>query len=272
MKKNFILFLIFILLLPIIFFFKSKLSSKRPVKVIDNLAYFPSGKLIRLTGPNVSSLIADLAWIQIIQYYGEENKKDGDFSNLKKTLFTLVEIDPNFIAPYTLGAFLLIGDPLNDYISAIKLLDIGIRENPDKWQFLFTKGFIFYLEGTRADSSLKKKYYRYAGILFKLASKKNEAPYYTKTFAAATAGRIGDPLLASEIWFTLYENTEKDNLKELYLRNFKLEITRYCQKIISNNPDKIITIDSLHLPQNYKYLPDSEYLIIKNDSAIWISD
>lgn len=272
MKKNIIIISIFIILLPLIFFSKSKLSSKRPIKVIDQLAYFPLGKLLRLTGPNVSSLIADLAWIQIIQYYGEQNKIKGNFSNLKKTLFTLVEIDPNFIAPYTLGAFLLIGDPLYDYTSAIKLLDIGIKNNPDKWQFLFTKAFIFYLEGNIADSSLKNIYYRYACIYFNLASKKIDAPNFVKTFAASAAKKFGDPLLASDIWFTLYKNSDNEKDKEVYLKNFKLEITRYSQKIILNNLDKIVTLDSLNLPENYIYLSDGSFLTIQNDSAIWISD
>lgn len=274
MKNKTISLIILILLSSLILIYsKIRLINSKTSFPAEQLTYYSSGKFIRITGPTFTSAIADIAWMQIIQYYGEENQSNNDLHHLRNILFTLVEIDPNFTTPYTIGAFLLI-DNLNDYKGAIELLNRGISQNPDKWEFLFTKGFILWIIGNHHVTTEEKEIFFYkARRLFYLASLKPDAPDYIFTFAAASAKKEGEHLLSAKLWFVYYNNAAFEEQKDVALVNIKREIIRYTEDIIEYNQlqNKITTLDNLNLPIELIFLPDnSQFILDSLGNPLWI--
>lgn len=274
MKNKTISLIILILLSSLILIYsKIRLINTKTSFPVEQLAYYSSGKFIRITGPTFTSAIADIAWMQIIQYYGEEYQGNNDFHHLKKILFTLVDIDPNFTTPYTVGAFLLI-DNLNDYESALELLDRGISQNSDKWEFLFTKGFILWILGNHHNNTEEKEIFFFkARRLFYLASLNPDAPDYIFTFAAAAAKKEGEHLLSAKLWLVYYNNSPLEEQKKLALVNIKREVIRYTNNIIEYNQlqDNITTLDNLNLPIELIFLPDnSQFILDSFGIPLWI--
>lgn len=90
-----------------------------------------------------NNLIADILWLQFIQYFGENNylKRTGstkyDFSFTYKYIDVITALDPGFGYAYWFGAF-AIADEMERPDLAIKLLDEGIKNNPKNWWLPYT--------------------------------------------------------------------------------------------------------------------------------------
>jgi tetratricopeptide (TPR) repeat protein len=89
------------------------------------------------------NLLADILWLEFIQYYGENNYlkrmtgKGYDFSYTYKYIDTITTLDPNFSYAYWFGAF-AIADEMENPELAIKMLQKGIQNNPDNWWLPYT--------------------------------------------------------------------------------------------------------------------------------------
>lgn len=268
---NFFLIALICLSATVVVVSKNNLSLYKPDSPAAELAYFPSGQIIRGFGPTFTSLIADLAWIQIVQYYGEKVQQHDDLDKLKQILFTLVEIDPNFTYPYTLGAFLLI-DNVGDYQGAIQLLDKGIKFYPDRWEFLFTKGFIIWVMGNRiSDDLIQQDYYKYSGKLFELAMTKPDCPEYVIKFAAAARQKQNDYLAAAEFWFFFWGYSDFKEQKTIALKNIRLQISRYVVQKIDElkSHQETVTIEHLDIPWELRHLPDGSELRLVDQQPVW---
>lgn len=93
------------------------------------------------------NMIADIAWLQFVQYYGENSrlKNTGktiyDFSYTYKYIEVVTTLDPNFSYAYWFGSF-AIADEMERPDLAIKILKLGIKNNPDNWWLPYTAGIM----------------------------------------------------------------------------------------------------------------------------------
>jgi hypothetical protein len=156
------------------------------------------------------SLAADIYWIRAVQYYGgtklsKEEKKDYSF------LFPLLDItttlDPRFNIAYRFGAVLLSegypnGPGRPD--EAIALLEKGIREKPDKWEYYLDAGFVEYW--WRQD-------HRAAADWFLRGAKLSTAPNWIQPLAASVLAEGGDQTAARVLWTQLARTAEQDWLR-----------------------------------------------------------
>ncbi|MBN1150864.1 hypothetical protein JXA84_06570 [candidate division WOR-3 bacterium] len=237
------------------------IRSSRPITVAEQLSYFPSGKGFRLAGPSFSSTIADIAWIQIVQYYGWEVKTSRDYSKMKKSLFTLIDIDPNFSTPYTLGAFILL-DNVNDFQGAIEILQKGILSNPDEWRYPFLIGFIYWISAPNKEDSLQNVFYLRASRYFRISGSKPGAPNYVLKFSSEAAKRRGEHLTSADIWLELYNSSELDEEKKIFIRNAKREIERYILSQVQSDSPITFRIEDLNLKPEHIFMPDGSHLVI----------
>ncbi|MBN2363123.1 hypothetical protein JXL83_03230 [candidate division WOR-3 bacterium] len=259
-RRFFVFFLLFLSASMSVFSFRT-MRSARPIQVAEQMAYFPSGKNFRMAGPTFASVVADMAWLQIVQYYGWEIRVGHDFSMIKPILFILTDIDPNFTTPYTLGAFILL-DNAQDFEGAHELLNKGAVSNQDEWRYPFLSGFIYWISAPSQPDSLKNYYYALAGSKFRLAASKPEAPEYVLKFSSAAAKKTGEHLLAADIWLQLYDLSELTEERVIFLRNAKLEIERHIQSKIGVYSDtgSIPSLSEIGLKENHLILPDGSIL------------
>ena len=112
--------------------------------------YFTSGDSVGTLALSFRSVLADVYWIRAIQYFAAtrlEQEPPGPTDLLYPLLDITTTLDPRFTIAYRFGAIFL-AEGLNTGLGrpalSIKLLDKGFARNPDKWEYLYDKAFVYY--------------------------------------------------------------------------------------------------------------------------------
>jgi tetratricopeptide (TPR) repeat protein len=183
-----------------------------------------SGPALRRLTVSLNTLVADVYWIRAIQYYGSTKRKltaeasgrepppaiadASDYRNLYKLLDLTTSLDPRFDIAYRFGAvFLAEGYPSGPGRPdlAIRLLEKGLRERPDKWQYMQDIGFVYYWY---------ERDYRAAAEWFHKASEVPGAPIWLKPLAATTLAQGGDRRSSRVMWLAILQSADVDWLKQ----------------------------------------------------------
>lgn len=128
---------------------------------------------------------------------------DDEALHLYHLFDVVTDLDPRFITPYHQGAMFLIL-MAGRWEQALKLLDKGIENRPDRWEMFFYKGFVrlFY----QNDKAGAEKNIRAAAM-------KKDAPFFVVRFAAALQVGLGKIPMGIEFLRSLYETTGDERLK-----------------------------------------------------------
>jgi tetratricopeptide (TPR) repeat protein len=178
-----------------------------------------SGSTLKHLTAGYGAVAADLYWIRAIQYYGGIKLRQlssassgtqpapSDYRLLYPLLDLTTTLDPRFNIAYRFGAIFL-AEPLPGGAGrpdlAIALLEKGLRERPDKWEYMQDIGFVYYW--WRQD-------YRSAADWFDRASKRPGAPWWLRSLAATTLAEGGDRQSSRVMWEAIRESAEVDWLK-----------------------------------------------------------
>lgn len=109
-----------------------------------------SPELMRRLALGFDALLADVYWIRAVQYYGDtklSTAEKKEYGRLYPLLDMTTTLDPRFNIAYRFGAILLSEGYPNgpgQTAQAIALLEKGIKEMPEKWQYLHDAGFVEY--------------------------------------------------------------------------------------------------------------------------------
>src|SRR5207253_1133872 len=171
----------------------------------DEALYLKSGSAARRLSVAYQTLAADIYWIRAIQYYGGTKRLGAAepqaavasaganveaprrrYDLLYPLLDLTTTLDPRFHIAYRFGAIFLAepypaGPGRPDL--AIALLEKGLREQPDKWDYMQDIGFVHYW--WRHD-------YEAAAAWFQRASDVPGAPWWLRSLAANTVAQGGD--------------------------------------------------------------------------------
>ena len=180
--------------------------------------YLTSGTTARRLSVGYSALAADLYWIRAIQYYGgsrlraaptdaREPAAPSDYELLYPLLDITTTLDPRFNIAYRFGSIFLAEAPPGGAgrpDQAIALLQKGLRERPDKWEYMQDIGFVHYwwLHD-----------YQSAARWFDQASKMPGAPWFLRSLAAVTLAEGGDRRSSRTMWEAIRQSAEIDWLR-----------------------------------------------------------
>ena len=163
----------------------------------DEALYLKSGRTARHLSVAYPTLASDIYWIRAIQYFGgtkrmfdvpRETSPAAFGTNVDASrrrydlLYPLLDLtttlDPRFHIAYRFGAIFLAepypGGPGRPDL-AIALLEKGLREQPDKWEYMQDIAFVHYW--SRHD-------YEAAARWFERASEVTGAPWWLRSLAA----------------------------------------------------------------------------------------
>jgi hypothetical protein len=188
--------------------------------------YVTSGAVARRLSLAYAPLAADLYWIRTVQYYGGTKRKlasepprairppalaagsDVQYPLLYPLLDLTTTLDPRFNVAYRFGSVFL-AEPFPNGPGrpdlAVALLEKGLRERPDKWEYMQDIGFVHYWY--RQD-------YRSAAAWFDKASRVPGAPWWLRSLAATTFAQGGDRRSSRQMWMAIRESAEVDWLKQ----------------------------------------------------------
>ncbi len=89
------------------------------------------------------NFLADMAWLQAVQVSGSDAMSRSDYDHLFVLLNTVANYDPRFDIPYLMGG-LILGDSPAHGAEALKILERGRGQYPDRWRFRYYIGYTYY--------------------------------------------------------------------------------------------------------------------------------
>ena len=176
-----------------------------------SVSWVRSPELVRRLTLGFNDLWADVYWIRAVQYFGAtklSTDKNKTYDRLYPLLDITTTLDPRFSIAYRLGAILLSeGYPngAGNTDQAIALLEKGMREMPDKWQYPYDAGFVAYW--WRKDLTTAAQW-------FQKAADVPGAPNWLRPLAANMVRERGDRQLARKLWYDLATTADHEWLRE----------------------------------------------------------
>lgn len=198
-----------------------------PPRALDEESlYIQSGPMLRRLTVAYNALAADVYWIRAIQYYGDAKRQLAALAGVPEPppmlaaatsdayalLYPLLDLttslDPRFNIAYRFGAVFLAepypsGPGRPDL--AVTLLEKGLRERPDKWEYMEDVGFVHYWYDHD---------YRAAADWFRKASQVPGAPWWLQSLAATTLAQGGDRQSSRVMWEAIRQSSEIDWLRQ----------------------------------------------------------
>ena len=175
----------------------------RPGRATANPRVFvPSPKFFLDFSPSFRTSIADVYYLNMIQYYGE-HLKSGSLESLPAMVDLVTALSPHFIRPYSFGAFALVDAGRSEL--SVKLLQRGFRENPNEYGFPAYLGYFAYQYG----SGSKQQNDLAAARWYRTAAAVPGSPPYLLRLAAVLAGKGGETEKAVLLWGQVYVARDK---------------------------------------------------------------
>jgi tetratricopeptide (TPR) repeat protein len=172
------------------------------VPAADEFLYLTSPQVATRLALSYDAIVADVYWMRAIQYFGGNRlASDGDksYALLYPLLDLTTSLDPHFSMAYRFGAFFLAeerprGAGRPDL--AIRLLEKAMAAHPDRWEYPYDIGFIYYFEG---DFTTAARWFRRAAAL-------PDAAEWLGPLAAVTLAAGGDTKSSRVLWQQLLES------------------------------------------------------------------
>jgi len=114
---------------------------------IQEVLYIPSPKVVKRLSLGYSGLLADIYWTRVVQYFGTKHRaKARQYLILEPLLDMTTTLDPQLLPAYEFGSVFLAQKPpegAGNPEAAARLVEKGIRENPQAWRLYYDLGYIY---------------------------------------------------------------------------------------------------------------------------------
>jgi tetratricopeptide (TPR) repeat protein len=186
-----------------------RVDRMRTSATLEEVLYISSPKVLKRLSLGYDGLLADIYWTRAVQYFGGHHAAYATQFNLLPTLLEITTaLDPHLIVAYQFGGNFLAPKPpsgpgMPD--KAIRLLEYGIRNNPDDWRLYYQLAFIYYID---------LKDYPKAAEVFEQGTKVPNAHPFLKVLAAQAAQHAGEMQTARMLWTTTYQTTQDKLIRE----------------------------------------------------------
>jgi tetratricopeptide (TPR) repeat protein len=184
------------------------IDRERTGATLEEVLYISSPTLLKRMSLGYDGLLADVYWTRAVQYFGDKLTRGSDHFNLLAPLLEITTtLDPHLLVAYEYGANFLApkipggaGEPQR----AIKLVEFGIRNNPNLWRLYYDLGFIYYFDLEDYDKAEKA---------FADGVKLPNTHQIMPLMAAKMAEHAGNIDTARLMWVTTYQTTRDPSVK-----------------------------------------------------------
>ena len=191
-------------------------AETRPLAEQEQELFLRSGPLVKKASLGYDSLLADIYWTRVVQYYGSRAGTPGEtFPLLGPLLDITTTLDPHLITAYRFGAIFLSEPPPGGAGRSDLTADLikrGIAANPDEWRLSSDLGFLYYWH---------LKDYANASAAYLAGSKNPKAPPWMGMMAARIASKAGDIDTSQIIWAQFYKSSQDENVRKNALEHIK---------------------------------------------------
>jgi hypothetical protein len=176
---------------------------------LQEMLYIPSPTVVKRMSLGYSGLLADIYWTRVVQYFGSKHRaKAKQYLLLEPLLEMTTTLDPKLLPAYEFGSVFLAQKPpegAGDPAAAARLVEKGIRENPEAWRLYYDLGYIYWLE-LKDPSKAADAFYR--------GSKVPGAHPWMRVMAAALEAHAGETETAIYMWTNILNSTSDVNLRQ----------------------------------------------------------
>jgi hypothetical protein len=176
----------------------------------------------------LDALAADVYWIRTIQYFGRKLLDSGkpitarataeiDMPLLAPLLDIVVTLDPQYMPAYRFGAIFL---PERDLDAAIRLLERGIRENPNAWRLYQDIAYIYWQHGKQLPEAEQDAFYEKAAMYYDEGSRKPDAKWWMADMAGLMRIKGQDREVARAIYKS-YAESDDEHIRSQALARLK---------------------------------------------------
>lgn len=195
-------------------------ASLQPDADVLNLS---SPKIVKKMSLGYDSLMADIYWTRVVQYYGDKRHSQGDDATGASANFPLLEpllnitttLDPELLVAYKVGAIFL-AEPSPKGAGrpdlATNLLRRGIANNPGDWRLWHDLGMIYY-EDLHDYKAASDAYYQ--------GSRNPKARDWMKVMAAKIAQEGQSQEISRFLWTEVYTSSQDPNIRKNALEHLK---------------------------------------------------
>ena len=180
-------------------------------KQIEDESLYVSANRSKNLSLSFNGLVADWYWMRSLQYVGRklvastgpvqlDDMRSLNLKLLYPLLDTATTLDPQFMAAYEYGGLVL---PAVNADDAIKLLQKGIKENPDAWILYHHLGYIHWKRGD----------YKAASLAYSDGAKIQGAPNWMFVMSALMNSKGGSREVAKLMYLQIYEQTKDEHIK-----------------------------------------------------------
>jgi hypothetical protein len=200
---------------------------------LQEVLYIPSAKVVKRMSLGYSGLLADIYWTRVVQYFGtKHHAKSKQYLILEPLLDTTTTLDPKLLPAYEFGSVFLAQKPPEgggNPQGAARLVEKGIRENPESWRLYYDLGYIYWLE-------LKDP--ARAADAFERGSHIAGAHPWMRVMAAALAGHAGETETATYMWTNILNSSDDENLRANALNRLRCLRVDSEVKILQDRVDE----------------------------------
>ncbi len=183
----------------------------RTVVQIEGLAQLPQGEYLKPAVLGYHHLGADLLWLRLVQVIGKKGNSADEYEWMYHALDVITTLDPQYAYAYYAGGVTL-GDLANRPDLSIRLLEKGVKANPEVWNIPFLLGYNYYfLLGDPAKG---------AEYIMKAASLP-DGPVYLPGLATRLAAEAGSPGTALAFLEARLRETQDSEMREVLANRMK---------------------------------------------------
>ena len=183
----------------------------RTVVQIEGLAQLPQGEYLKPAVLGYHHPGADLLWLRLVQVIGKKGNSADEYEWMYHALDVITTLDPQYAYAYYAGGVTL-GDLANRPDLSIRLLEKGVKANPEVWNIPFLLGYNYYfLLGDPAKG---------AEYIMKAASLP-DGPVYLPGLATRLAAEAGSPGTALAFLEARLRETQDSEMREVLANRMK---------------------------------------------------
>jgi len=205
---------------------------------LQEVLYIPSPKVVGRMSLGYSGLLADIYWTRVVQYFGTKHKAQAkQYLLLEPLLEMTTTLDPKLLPAYEFGSIFLAQKPpegAGNPLAAARLVEKGIRENPQSWRLYYDLGYIYWLE---LKDPVK------ASDAFERGSKVPGAHPWMRVMAAALAGHAGETETAIYMWTNILSSSDDPDLKANALNRLRCLRVDSEVKTLQSRVDQFTTLN-----------------------------
>jgi tetratricopeptide (TPR) repeat protein len=218
-----------ILLLACVGWLQGELDRRqdRTIVQIEGLAQLPKGEYLKPALLGYHHLGADILWLKLVQVIGKKRNGADEYEWMYHALDVLTALDPQYAYAYYAGGVIL-GDLANRPDLSNRLLEKGVKANPEAWNIPFLLGYNYYF--LLGDSAKGAEY-------IMEAARRPDGPSYLPGLATRMAAEAGSPDTALAFLEARLRETQDPEMREVLAKRMKEVIIERDIRILESAVD-----------------------------------